>query len=303
MKPMIKTGFCVSYDWPLLKKSLSRVYNDSDVICLSLDKERNTWSGNRFSFDENAFYDFCKEIDKDNKIFLFEGNFSLSNLSARENCNRQRMLMAEKLGKGGWHIQIDADEYFLDFSGFVKYLKSINAHPTGEEKPFNVLVNLVSLIKRVDGGYLYVDFLNNLPESAPFATTKPNYERARQNGHFNFVSPFYVIHETWAREEDSLWFKINNWGHSSEELLEVQKRKSYFELWKSLDKYNYSYVRNFHPAKAEVWPALAYQSGETVEEFILNFKAPKFPLSKAEIKIRNNRNVARLKSLIKKIKL
>ncbi len=31
--------------------------------------------------------------------------------------------------EGGWHIQIDADEYFLDFKGFVDFLIKLNDNP------------------------------------------------------------------------------------------------------------------------------------------------------------------------------
>ena len=51
---MIKTGFCVSYDWELLKTSLPRVYEASDIICLAVDKNRMTWGMKPFDFDEEA---------------------------------------------------------------------------------------------------------------------------------------------------------------------------------------------------------------------------------------------------------
>ncbi|EMR03695.1 hypothetical protein [Cesiribacter andamanensis] len=299
---IIKVGFCVAYDWELLKTSLPLVYPYADRICLSLDKDRKSWAGNHFEFNEHKFNGFLKEIDKDNKILLIEKDFSDTCRTTRENCNLQRTAMAEALGTGGWHIQIDADEYFLDFENFVNYLKKLHPCPTGKEKPFNVLANYVPLIKQVNGGFLYVDFLNSIPESAPFATTSPKYERARHNGYFNMISPFYVVHETWARNEDDLWFKINNWGHSSEELHEVKKRKSYFDLWKALDENNYFYVRNFHPAVPVAWPALDFQMGTTAAEFIDNFKVPKFPVSDFQISLRNSRNIARLKMLYYKMK-
>lgn len=294
----IKIGFCVSYDWELLRKSIPRVYAEADTICLALDKDRKTWSGNKFEFDNEAFFDFVKEIDTENKIEIYEDCFSLVELNARSNCNRHRMMIAEKMGAGGWHIQVDCDEYFLDFGGFVSELKKLNRNPTGKEKPINIMACLIPLIKKTDDGYLYVDFKKSIPESAPFATNKPDYQRARNNGHFNLLLPFYVIHETWSRSNESLWFKINNWGHAAEELEEIKKRKSYFELWKSLDKNNYQYVNNFHPAKAETWPALRFCLGETIEEFIQNFKQPEFPLNSFRLALRNNRNVARLRSLL-----
>ena len=129
------------------------------------------------------------------------------------------------------------------------------------------------------------------------ATNKPDYQRARQNGHFNHITPYYIIHETWSRSEAELWFKINNWGHASEELEEQVKRLSYFNLWKALDRYNCQYLKNLHPAKSSVWPGLKFSKGNTVEEFIQNFVLPAFPLSGIQLILRNNRNIARIKGL------
>ena len=295
--PIIKVGFCVSYDWELLKKSVPRIYKQADMICLALDKDRKSWAGNPYQFDDAAFYLFVRQIDVDKKITIYEDSFSLPDLNSRENCNRHRMLIAEKMGKGGWHIQIDSDEYFLDFQGFIDQLKRINPNPTGSEKPLNVLACWIPLIKKTDDGFLYVDFGSSIPETAPFATTKPEYLRARHNGHFNYLTSFFVLHETWARGDEDLWFKINNWGHSAEELESKNKRLSYYTLWKSLDSRNYQYVSDFHPAAPHVWPKLSFRQANNVEELLLTMGSPQFPLSKIQLWFRNNRNMARLRSL------
>jgi hypothetical protein len=35
-----------------------------------------------------------------------------------ENETRERMMIAQRMGEGGWHVQVDSDEYFLDFGTF-----------------------------------------------------------------------------------------------------------------------------------------------------------------------------------------
>jgi len=296
---MIKTGFCVSYDWEFLKNSLPRVYESSDVICLAIDKNRRSWSGEKYDIEDDKFYAFVESIDKDKKIILYEDDFSLSSLDSRGNCNRQRMMIANRLGIGGWHVQVDSDEYFLDFKGFTEYLIQLNPNPSGAEKPFNVLANWIPLIKKLDEGFLMVDFGGELPEMAPFATTCPNYERARHNGYFNRLSPFYVLHETWARGEAELWYKINNWGHASEELSAQEQKMSYFEWWKSLNVSNYQMAQNVHPANPPEWPALTLEKGANIDELIDHMKAPIFPLSSFRLAVRNNRNIARIMHWIK----
>ena len=298
---IIKTGFCVAYDWYLLRYSLPRVYEHSDIICLAIDKNRKSWAGQKYDFDDDAFFRFVEQIDTDKKIILYEDDFALPTLNSRQNCNRHRMLIAEKMGQGGWHIQVDADEYFLNFAGFVKHLKKLNPCPTGKEKPLNVSCPFIPLIKKSQNGYLYVNYGKKLSEMIPMATNCPDYQRARQNGHFNHYTNFYVIHETWSRGEEELLYKINNWGHASEELEEKQKRISYFNLWKALDEYNYQYLHNFHPAKPKIWPDLAYCEGKNIEEFLKNFSIPKFPLSNFQLFLKNNRNIARLKHLFTKL--
>lgn len=264
MKENIKVGFCVAYDWPLLKKSLPRVYESADIICLSLDAGRTSWSGTPFDFDSEAFYNWVSHIDKDKKIKIYEDNFYRSNYSPIENDNYQRKKMAEYLGTGGWHIQIDADEYFLDFGNFVKYLDSLIQQPTGLEKPINVSCNWVSLIKKTDRGYIYVKNRSNKYETVPFATTRPEYLNARVNSHFNHISPFFVLHETWARGEEQLWQKINSWGHDND----FGSKKSYFNLWKALDENNFYYIKNFHPLEPPVWQQLGFIPETEIEKAI-----------------------------------
>jgi hypothetical protein len=297
---MIKVGFCVAYDWELLKNSIPRVYAHADIICLALDKDRKSWSGNKFDFDDKAFYDFVQSIDTDKKITIYEDCFSLPELNARQNCNRHRMLIAEKMGKGGWHIQVDSDEYFLDFGAFVDELTRIHKSPTGKEKPINVCPMLIPIFKKIENGFLLVDFKSKLPETAPFATSKPDYQSARQNGHFNILVPVFVLHETWARNEADLWFKLNNWGHAAEELKSDEVKLNYFNTWKNLNLNNYDKVENIHFVNPGAWPALRYEKGNTVEELIKNFQPPKISWLWLRLAIKNSRFMARLNHYILK---
>lgn len=283
----------------MLRHSLRAVYEHSDLICLAVDKERRSWSGNLFSFDEVAFRELIAEYDTENKIYLYEDGFYLPQLSARENCNRHRMMIAKEMGPGGWHVQVDCDEYFVDFKGFTNFLKSLNACPTGEEKPYNVQANLYDLFKKLEDGYLCIHPRNGKPFSVPFATTRPNYERARQNGYFNKLSPYYVIHETWARSESELEFKLTNWGHASEELKSATVRQSYINLWKAIDKYNFKYIRDFHFLVPGGWDALTYVPAKTVEDFMLQF-SPKYKPGIFYLWFMNNRMIARIRGFFRK---
>lgn len=295
-KPKIKVGFCVAYDWELLKNSIPRVYNAADTICLSIDKNRTSWSGKKYDFDESAFQGFIAQIDTQHKIKIYEDNFSLPDLSSIENDNRQRNMMADFLGKGGWHIQVDSDEYFLDFEGFVNYLT--NHFPDPDTiKPINVCCNWVSLIKRTENGFLYVNNSSSQLETMPFATNFTVYKNARRSDSFNHISPFFVIHETWARGEEELENKLSSWGHDAD----FGNKESYLKLWKAIDVYNYQYISNFHPLKSTVWQKLGYCDGKNIEEFIVNLRTKKsLHLDSKSLFWINNRNWQRLKFLFNK---
>jgi hypothetical protein len=300
---MIKVGICVAYDWEFLKNSIPRIYERADVICLGLDKDRHSWKCNPFSFDNEAFYCYIKDIDKDNKIDIYEDDFSINSLNTRENCNRHRMMIANRMGEGGWHIQLDSDEYFINFEKFVNDLIKINSNPTGKEFPINVCCPFIPLFKKVEKGFLYVNFESFLPENIPMATNKPNYERARQNGYFNLLTNNYVIHDTWARSEEEMKFKMENWGHASEELVDKAIRNSYFKLWQAMEEYNYQYIRNFHPAAPHVWPSLSYIEALSTEELINKLPIPEFPLKGLKLKLRNSLNYSRISKVLPFLKI
>lgn len=288
--PKIKVGFCVAYDWELLRNSIPLIYDDADEICLSLDKNRTSWSGKKYDFDNAAFHQFVTELDKKNKIKIYEDNFYNPEKSPIENDNYQRNKMAAFMGKGGWHVQIDSDEYFLDFKGFVHYLRQFNIN----SKAFNVCVNYVSLIKKTESGYLCTQNNNDRYEYMPMATNVPEYSNARRNGHFNIQSPFFAIHETWARSDDELWNKMNSWGHSND-----FNKESYYKLWQSLDANNAKYIHDFHPIVAPVWQQLQYVEAKNISEVLDYFTKHKPQISSKKLFMTNNRIIQRIKSIFK----
>ena len=54
----------ISYDANrFLAQSIKRYYNYVDEIVLGLDKDRITWSGNDFSFDEDSLWSELSQIE------------------------------------------------------------------------------------------------------------------------------------------------------------------------------------------------------------------------------------------------
>jgi len=293
----IKVGFCVSYDWHLLRYSLPLVYPYSDSICLSIDIHRRGWSGSQYPFDEEAFASFLSSADPDRKIRLYEADFSDPKLSPMENDNRQRRMMSDHMGRGGWHIQVDSDEYFLDFKEFVAYLRKFEVSMKARSGPLNICCPWISIFKHLPKGYLVIDNSAGVWETTPFATMNPEYLYARKNSHFNIISNHFVVHETWARSKAQLRQKLDSWGHVND-----FDSQSYMNFWDALDEHNYRYAINFHPIKSEVWHRLKYVEAGSVSELISKLaKGDPFKLRMGNMYLTNSRNWNRIVSLMKRI--
>lgn len=116
---IIKIGFLISYDYQMLKTSLPLVYASADEIFLAIDYKRRTWSGNSFEISDD-FFSWIEIFDKDKKIHIYEDDFYDPSLSVKDNDTRERNMLGIRMGSGGWHLQVDSDEYFVDFSMFVE---------------------------------------------------------------------------------------------------------------------------------------------------------------------------------------
>ncbi|MEX2231772.1 MAG: hypothetical protein WD824_06415 [Cyclobacteriaceae bacterium] len=265
----IKVGFCVAYDWHFLAYSLPLIYNEANIICLSVDKDHISWAKQSFIWDESEFYELIRSIDKSRKIIVYTDNFHFAELTPAKNEIRQRTLMAEKMGKGGWHIQLDCDEYFLDFDRFVEYLKKLPA----QRYKFNLSCQLITVFKKVDDGYLFVypakrkDF-----EFLQIATRDPLYEHGRRNGYFNILADFLIVHQSWARGEAEILQKLSNWGHINDFDIDP-----YFQFWQGVNVNNFKKIKNFHPIQPSSWSALKFIEAKSVNELIVKFRQAPFP--------------------------
>lgn len=293
MSDKIKVGFCVAYDWSMLAYALPLVYDTADAICLSLDKDRRSWANNPFPFHDEGFYDLLKKVDVANKITLIEEDFHVVDLSPMQNEVRQRNIMAERMGKGGWHIQLDCDEYFIDFPRFVKHLKSISTN-----RAVNVCCIWVTLFKKIENGYLFIMPTENRNiEFIQVATNTPVYEYGRRNGHFNIYTNFKIAHQSWARTEEEVLQKLNNWGHKDDFSV-----GDYYKFWQSLSAHNYKTIKDFHPTQPECWPALEYIKAEDLEQFIRDFDSYQFQsLSEWNLLWKNSRVMNKLRSWMKRL--
>jgi hypothetical protein len=283
---MIKAGICVAYDWELLKYSLPAIYNHMDAICLSIDINRVSWNGNPFPIDWPAFKELVQNIDVNNKIHILQESFYDDKKNPIDNECYQRIRMSDTLGCADWYIQIDADEIVINIADFLTELK----RNRNIGRPANIHGVWLNLIKQTNMGFIY-----SVLKTPPLATNKPVYEYGRTNGHFNIYSNVFLAHITWARPDEEVLFKLNNWGHSHE-----FNGYSFFKIWQALDDFNWKYIKNFHPMNNGAISQLYYQKAADVNEFVQKVDLSEFCLSGKDL-LPNNIWVSRLNKIIKKI--
>jgi hypothetical protein len=289
---LVKVGMCVAYDWHLLEFALPAIYAEADLILLSIDRDRVSWANQKFSMNDEKFYSFVKNFDPVGKIRILEENFHPYE-SPMQNEVYQRNRMAEIMGKDGWHVQLDCDEYFLDFASFVSFLRGRGEGPS---RPVNICCPLITLYKKVDDGFLYVRSTPASREYLPTATRHPEYEYGRRNGHFNIYTNFIILHQSWARTDEEVLQKLANWGHKND-----FDGGKYFQLWKSTTKSNFEQLKDFHPMEAWRWPGLGLIQGESVAYAIRSISSIEFkPLSGINLWMKNSRIVGKLKQLMGK---
>lgn len=259
---MIKVSYLVSYDYFMLLTSIEQLYDYVDKIVVAIDVDRKTWSGNTFEIPQSFFVE-VRKFDVENKIDFYFDVFYLPELTPMENESRERNMALSKLGRG-WKIQLDVDEYLYEFKTVSMYLKKywfLLLFPS--LTPISLNGKLVTLYKEVQEGYLYV--VNN--EQFPFITNQNTNTHTRRNTKIrNFQTDINVIHQSWARSENEILTKLNNWGHRDD--FDTMK---YFDFWKSINGFNYKNHKNIHPLIPEVWNELYFLKCSTIDEFIVKF--------------------------------
>jgi hypothetical protein len=252
----IHVGFLLSYDYDLLKLSLPPVYKTADRIFLAVDKELRTWKGQKFNI-ETEFYNWLKEFDIDNKIEIYEDDFYRPELSTLENDTRERTMLSQKMGIGNWLIQVDSDEYFIDFEKFVQGLRKYDSyldHP--EKNKIQIFAFWLIIYKYTENGILYID----KPQKSVFATNYPNYKNARRTNERVIYLDSLVLHESVARSEEQLRFKLENWSHN------VDVNKDFLNKWISVNENNYQEMTDFYYIEPERWKKLSYFPTNKIQE-------------------------------------
>lgn len=235
-------------DYGLVEDQWIVCAKDSDRIFIAIDKDNLTWSGNSFEINPD-FFDWLQAFDIDNKIELFYESFYVPGLTTAEMDTRERTMLSEKMGIGNWLIQIDCDEYFVDFASFIKQLRKYDNYLDFPiKKKIQIAAFWVIIYKYTDNGFLYV----NKPMKAIFATNYPNYKCFRRTDERIIYLDNLVLHESVARTEEELVFKLNNWGHNNE------VNDTFLAKWKEVNETNYKDLEDFYYIKPSRWKTLNF---------------------------------------------
>ncbi|MEM5539551.1 hypothetical protein [Olleya sp. AS48] len=244
----IVVGFLMSYDYEKLKLSIPPVYEQADKIYLALDHKQRTWKGETFDVDP-TFFEWLSNFDKHNKIEIYKDNFFVPELNAIQNDTRERHMLSIKMGIGNWLVQVDSDEIFIDFTQFVRTLRQHDHFLDKPKKnPVQIAGFLINIYKYLEDGMLYVD----QPTKVMLATNYPNYKYARNSKERVIYTNNVLLHECLSRDEASLKFKLDNWGHSHE------LNDQFFPKWQKADKNNYKELKNLFYLDPEIWKSLGY---------------------------------------------
>ena len=167
-----------------------------------------------------------------------------------------------------WHIQVDADEYVLNLPELLKVLRKDEQTQCDREGVL-YLGKWISLFKQDENGFFYVDYVDNgeADQKVALAASYPDYIAARRTvcGK-EVIADVCLVHQTFAREYDSLKRKFESWGHSND-----FDTNSYLQLWQAVDRHNYFYVSNFHPNYHKAWKRLQYSEARDVKEFAAKY--------------------------------
>ena len=256
---MIKVGYLVSYDYKYIYRSILSVYEHVDAIYLAIDVNHMTWTGNRFNIEED-FYERIKNLDTKKIIKYYRDEFYIPSLLPMENEVRERNMLLGVMGRG-WLIQLDVDEYVIDFKPLRDILhkkRYLTYFPF--LWPVTIFGNWITMFKKIDNSYLCI------PELSPFSfiTNYHSYSHPRKNKRSVYIkAKIPVLHQSWARSSSEIKQKISNWGHKED--FNVVK---YFDFWNSINSNNFKDVKNFHPLTPNSWTKLVLLKDSEINNFI-----------------------------------
>ena len=259
----------ISYDAAYLPESISKYYNYVDEIILGLDKNRTTWSGNNFSFDETKLWSELGAIDGDSKISIIEEDFVKSKI-AIENDNYERNFLKAQC-TNDWIFSIDADEYLINAKDFFyNYCPIVERYYNRADicmtwaTPYKTIDDTTLVIANEDGTPFFGEN-QGMTTSKDSTFTYARWTNKSAAGHNRLLSPLVALHWSLCRDKDALHEKINNIGHS-----DLVENDPFYQIWNQVTLENYEELHNFKSSGLGTaqWPILRAIKTEQVTSYI-----------------------------------
>jgi hypothetical protein len=259
----------VSYDAAYLPECISKYYNYVDEIILGLDKNRITWSGNSFSFDENKLWSELGAIDGDSKISIIEEDFVKSKV-AIENDNYERNFLKAQC-TNDWIFSIDADEYLINTKDFFyNYCPLVERYYNKADicmtwaTPYKTIDDTTLVIANEDGTPFFGEN-QGMTTSKDSTFTYARWTNKSAAGHNRLLSPLVAIHWSLCRNKKDLHEKINNIGHS-----DLVENDPFYQIWNQVTMDNYEELHNFKSSGLGTaqWPILRAIPSDEVTNYI-----------------------------------
>jgi len=287
----------IAYDYKFSYATILSYYDIADEIILAIDRDRISWAGKKYEFNNEEFFSKIEQIDKQKKIIILEDNFHEN--SPIENDTQERNFISKKCS-GDYIIGIDSDEVLLNPKEFLAWLNSQDDFKSDIECTWYTV---------------YKSYGKKLLITQPEETTvigtnlKGYFQKCRFTSKNSLViprklSPLKVLHFSWGRSKDDFVQKLKNWSHTND--FDIER---YIKIWDSVNLKNYIHKKDLHPlALKEHWKSLRLVD---VEFFNISDKVKdemsKFSYSIDDlnfsiiIKIEKNSNLKRIRRCIESI--
>lgn len=238
---MISVILPIAYDYGYAYDTIRSAYEIADEVIVGVDRDRLTWSRQKFAFDREAFLAQIASFDAQSKVRLFEDDFHTEE-HPMNNETRERNLLSLQCKPGNWIVHLDADERLLNAQDFRLWLKRFDIAKDASAE-------FITVIKVIGKQCLVV---TRPWEKCPVATTvQGGYQKARRTGREEVLSNLKILHFSWGRTRAELEQKVANWGHAKD-----FDTAAFLRLWDSIDLNNYASLKNFHPLYGPIWPGL-----------------------------------------------
>ena len=115
-----------------------------------------------------------------------------------------------------------------------------------------------------------------------FATNYPNYKAFRRTNERVIYLDSLVLHESVARSEEQLRYKLKNWSHNT------HVNDSFLDKWLKVNETNYKDFQDFYYIEPDRWKTLDYFPTKDIQEINeLSKKSKKLKLTKTFLFFKN----------------